>query len=357
MSNNLVDTYVLEVGRRLPKKIRADIEAEIRSILQDMLDERSQKSGKPVDEEMTLEVLKAYGSPDKVAGTYLGDRYLIGPRLYPTFILVLRIVLMVAGIGAAIGLGVALSQTIYNPYHDFQTVVTAIGNLIVTLLFVLGNVVLIFAILEWALFRADTQGNVKGLPREKAWDPRLLTRLSPPDQVKMAETILEILASFAAIVIFNFFPGIFSFGFGISGVWYIGMGNLTNVPLLSQAFFYYIPYLTLVWSLTIILDIVLLRMGHWNTAARICLIGLKVIGIMIAAFMLAGPSLLAVTTGTLTTMIGSAESAQSMLPILSQLVHLVLWLAMILGVLDVVRLTYRIITSRQLPFNIPDQNQ
>ena len=211
MSNNLVDTYVLEVGRRLPKKIRADIEAEIRSILQDMLDERSQKSGKPVDEEMTLEVLKAYGSPDKVAGTYLGDRYLIGTRLYPTFILVLRIVLMVAGIGAAIGLGVALSQTIYNPYHDFQTVVTAIGNLIVTLLFVLGNVVLIFAILEWALFRADTQGNVKGLPREKAWDPRLLTRLSPPDQVKMAETILEILASFAAIVIFNFFPGIFSF--------------------------------------------------------------------------------------------------------------------------------------------------
>jgi hypothetical protein len=171
----------------------------------------------------------------------------------------------------------------------------------------------------------------------------------------MAETILEILASFAAIVIFNFFPGIFSFGFGISGVWYIGMGNLTNVPLLSQAFFYYIPYLTLVWSLTIILDIVLLRMGHWNTAARICLIGLKVIGIMIAAFMLAGPSLLAVTMGTLTSMLGNPEWAQSMLPILSQLVHLVLWLAMILGVLDVVRLTYRIITSRQLPFNIPNQ--
>jgi hypothetical protein len=167
MSNNLVDTYVSEVGRRLPKKIRADIEAEIRSILQDMLDERSQKSGKSMDEEMTLEVLRADGSPDKVAATYLGDRYLIGPRLFPTFLLVLRIDLMVVGIGAAISLGVALYQTISTPYHDFQIVVSAIGNLIVTLLFVLGNVVLIFSILEWALFRADTQGNVKGLPREK----------------------------------------------------------------------------------------------------------------------------------------------------------------------------------------------
>jgi hypothetical protein len=33
MSTNLIDTYVSEVGRRLPKKMRADIEAEIHSIL------------------------------------------------------------------------------------------------------------------------------------------------------------------------------------------------------------------------------------------------------------------------------------------------------------------------------------
>ena len=54
MSTNLIDTYVSEVGRRLPEKTRSDIQAEIRSILQDMLEERSQKTGKPVDEEMTL---------------------------------------------------------------------------------------------------------------------------------------------------------------------------------------------------------------------------------------------------------------------------------------------------------------
>src|ERR1035437_9005109 len=107
MNSNLIDAYVSEIGRRLPRKTRGDIEAEIRSILQDMLDERSQKTGKPVDEEMTLEVLKAYGAPDKVAATYQGERYLIGPRIYPTFMLVLRVVLVVIGVLAAIGLGMA----------------------------------------------------------------------------------------------------------------------------------------------------------------------------------------------------------------------------------------------------------
>ena len=115
MSTNLIDTYVSEVGRRLSRKTRADIEAEIRSILQDMLEERSQKTGKPVDEELTLEVLKEYGAPEKVAATYQGDRYLIGPRLYPIFMLVLRIVLIVIGVLAAIGLGIALSQTRCQP--------------------------------------------------------------------------------------------------------------------------------------------------------------------------------------------------------------------------------------------------
>jgi hypothetical protein len=185
--------------------------------------------------------------------------------------------------------------------------------------------------------------------------PAFFYQIIPPDQVKMGETILEILASFAAIVIFNFFPEIIGIGYGTGGAWYIGAVNWTYVPLLSEAFYYYVPYLTMVWALTIILDIVLLRMGHWIYATRITSIGLKVIGIMIAALMLAGPSLLVITVETLTTILGNIEWAQSMLPILSQLVHLVLWLTIILGILDIVRLTYRMIARRQLPLNIPNK--
>jgi hypothetical protein len=37
---SLIDRYIAEVGRQLPEKDRADIEAEIRSTLEDGIEER-----------------------------------------------------------------------------------------------------------------------------------------------------------------------------------------------------------------------------------------------------------------------------------------------------------------------------
>src|SRR5512147_1988535 len=91
---NLIDKYIAEVGKHLPRKNRADIEAEIRSTLEDMLEEWSQGKGS-ADEAMVLEILKEYGSPREVAAKYKTHQYLIGPRLFPTFEMVLRIVLIV----------------------------------------------------------------------------------------------------------------------------------------------------------------------------------------------------------------------------------------------------------------------
>ena len=354
MSTNLIDTYVSEVGRRLPKKTRADIEAEIRSTLQDMLEERSQKTGKPVDEEMTLDVLKAYGAPDKVAATYQGERYLIGPRLYPIFMLVLRIVLLVTGILAAIGLGIAVYQTTLTPLIASETIVKAIANFGTSIMIALGNIVLIFSILEWALFRAGGKVEVKGLPKEKEWDPRSLTKVSPPNQVKMGETIVEIVGCFAAIVIFNFYPQIIGFtpslnGVAGSGNWAIGFGNATFTPLLSEAFFHFVPYMTLVWVLTILLDIVLLRMGHWNAGSRISLIGLKIVNIIIAAAMLGVPALLAITTESLTSAIGNAEAAHTLMTMLNWAVHFFLWLSIVGNAIEIIRAVSRIATNDLIP--------
>ena len=345
MSINLIDTYISEIGRHLPKKTRADIEAEIRSILQDMLDERCQKTGKPVDEEMTLDVLKTYGAPEIVASTYVGERYLIGPRLYPVFITVLRIALMVIGILAAMGLGVAVYQTTLSPLNTFDTIIKAITNFGVSVITVLGNIVLIFAILEWALYRAGTKVDLKGLPKEKGWDPRSLAKVSSPNQIKIGETILEIVGCFAAIVIFNFYPQIFGLGNLAGEVWYVGFGSGTIFPLLSQAFFYYISYLTLVWALTIILDIVLLRIGRWAIITRIFSIGLKVVNILIAVAMLAGPSLIAVTAPTVTTVFGDAQGASLLINLLTDGLRILLWISIISGSIDIIRTIYRTVTG------------
>jgi hypothetical protein len=41
---NLIELYTREVGRNLPEKMRADIEKEIRSLIEDSLEDESQKS-------------------------------------------------------------------------------------------------------------------------------------------------------------------------------------------------------------------------------------------------------------------------------------------------------------------------
>ena len=92
---NLIDKYIAEIGKHLPRRNRADIEAEIRSTLEDMLDERKQADGS-VDEMTVVQLLKEYGAPRQVAESYSGKQYLIGPNLYPTFLLVTIVVSLVA---------------------------------------------------------------------------------------------------------------------------------------------------------------------------------------------------------------------------------------------------------------------
>ena len=349
MNTNLIDNYVSEVGRRLPRKNRADIEAEIRSVLQDMLEERSQKADKPVEDEMILGVLKTYGAPEKVAATYQGERYLIGPRLYPIFRLVLRIVLIVGAVLVVVMMGVAIARTPGTPQSAIGTILMALGNYIVYMLTALGNIVLIFAILEWALFRAGTKIDLKGLPKEKDWEPRSLLKISAPNQVKMVDTIIEIVGAFAAIVVFNFYPQIIGFGYFSNGNWYVGAGSAPSVPLLSEAFFYFVPYLTLVWVLTMLLDIILLRMGHWTVVTRICLIGLKIVNIVIAAGMLGVPSLLAITTTSLTSVLGNAQAAQTLMTMISLFIRVALWLAIFGNTVEIIRAVSRIVSNNILP--------
>jgi len=349
MNTNLIDNYITEVGHRLPEKTHGDIEAEIRSILQDMLDERSQKTGKPVDEEMTLEVLKAYGSPEKVAATYQGERYLIGPRLYPIFMMVLRIALIVIGILAAIGLGIAAYQTTLTPVNALDTIFKAVGNFISSAFTALGSIMIIFAFIEWALYREGTRLDFKGLPNQKEWDPRSLLKASPSNLVKMGETIVEIVGSFAAILIFNFYPQILGFGIFSNGNWYVGTGNALSTPLLSQAFFYFVPYLTGVWVLTILLDIFLLRIGHWNMLTRISFIGLKIINIIIAAEMLGVGSLLAITAVSLAPAIGSAEAAHTLVTMLNLFIRIALWLGIFGSVVEIIRAISRLAKYEIIP--------
>lgn len=85
--SDLVDRYVNEVGRNLAKKDRADIEAELRSMIYDRLEDRY--GGTETDTDVAL-ILKELGDPRKLAGSYLPIRYLIGPEAFPYLVTTLR---------------------------------------------------------------------------------------------------------------------------------------------------------------------------------------------------------------------------------------------------------------------------
>src|SRR4030066_1049947 len=96
--DTLVDRYLAAVSDLLPVRLRKDTVTEIRSLIQDALDDRSKTEGKVPDDDMMAAVLKEFGSPEKIVAPYLPEKYLIGPRLYPVFILVLQIALPIIAV-------------------------------------------------------------------------------------------------------------------------------------------------------------------------------------------------------------------------------------------------------------------
>ena len=65
----------------------------------------------------------------------------------------------------------------------------------------------------------------------------------------------------------------------------------TFLPLLSNAFSRYLPYINALWGLQIVLDLILLNQGRWATTTRWLRVTLLGLGIALAAVMLAGPDL------------------------------------------------------------------
>ena len=73
----MIERYVYDVVRRLPQSQREDISRELRTLIDDMMEERAD-SGK-TEQENAEEVLKELGSPFALAGKYRDSKkYLIG---------------------------------------------------------------------------------------------------------------------------------------------------------------------------------------------------------------------------------------------------------------------------------------
>jgi hypothetical protein len=280
---NLLDKYVTEVGKHLPRKNRVDIEAEIRSTLEDMLEERSQ--GKAVDDEMMKNLLKEYGSPKKVAATYKPKQYLISPRMFPIFELVTRIVLTVLFAVSLFGLGVGLVKTGLSGAEVLSQVGGWAAGLFTSLTAALGNIVLVFAIIE------RTQAVNEFEKEFEDWDPAELEVEPDPAQLKRGELIVTIVFTVLGLVIFNLYPDLIAIHMNTNGEW-------TSTPIFTDAFFRFLPWINVMGLAQIGFSIFMLAQEAWKPFTRMLGLLVDVFGAVLTVAILTTPHVFSFTAET-----------------------------------------------------------
>ena len=321
----LIERYIDEVGKHLPNKNRSDIQAEIRSTLEDMLEDRAQASGQPANDNLVKDVLKSYGPPQKVAASYLPERYLIGPKLFPIFTLVLKIVLSVLTGLALAGFGVRYGTSALTTEAFLTTLGKTLLDYLGGIITAFGNIVFIFAILQWTLPASEFEDEKD----EKGWDPAMLEEEPEPDEVRMWTPIWEIVITAAGLLVLNFYPQVIA-------IWSLEAGKWTSI-VLTDAFFHYLPLIDALLVLQIGHNMILLRQGRWTTLTRWLEAGLTLLSMILAYTLLSGPALVNLSVETLSGVFHDAEAASSLSKIFNLIPTLVLLLIILLEGIDLVK--------------------
>jgi hypothetical protein len=183
----LIDRYVAEVGRRLPRNKRADIARELRSSLLEEF-----PAGTPSEED-EVALLRRFGPPEKVAASYQPfAHYLIGPSWFPTFSVILRIEVAALLTVAVIGSAVLLAA---SPSDAGARVAGFVGGVIQTGLIMFGALVVTFHFAERGELRVDA----RSLDEPREWDPRQLREIGGNNVVGRGEALST--AAFALLIL------------------------------------------------------------------------------------------------------------------------------------------------------------
>lgn len=177
----LINRYVYEVTRRVPKEQRAEIELELRELIGDML------------EGLTLDqVFAKLGDPAVFARKYREDKnYVISPEYYDNYVWVMKIVLICVWAGLFISMVV---QCIMDYTNIFYEIARFISGLMTGSVGAFGAVTLVFAFMERQKIKVE-------LKKDKAWTPDMLNPI-PAKKARISRG--DCVASLIFIMIFAF---------------------------------------------------------------------------------------------------------------------------------------------------------
>ncbi|GEM_PF-439203 len=188
--NELVGRYIHQVGRYLPPKERAEIEAELRSQIEDQLDDRFE--GTPTQADVAS-VLAGWGHPYQIASSYRDEQYLIGPDIYPVMMMALRYGWLIIP-AIVLFLNIFAELTSSQPATFLGLVVEPLLAALYATFIFSGVVVLIFAIIQHlgiTLKEAAAPFNPVDLPEID--DPSVVDRFESAFGITLGAIIMLVL--------------------------------------------------------------------------------------------------------------------------------------------------------------------
>jgi hypothetical protein len=271
---DLINRYVHEVGQYLPHRLRADVEAELRSLLTDSVEERARAEGAAASDALAGAVLREFGTPKDVAARYGPEpQYLIGPRLYPVYVVSVKVMLPVL---AALVVALVVAGRFQAPGEQpsLAVFIRATGKFLWGALVNLGIMTLVFALVERAMRTREAAG--------AGFDPAKLPPVDDPDKISYFGRIFAIYMIAVLALAFNVFPGWVAI--------FVFHGNEGTVyPLLAPEFDRYLPLLNAWGFLAFVLNLVVLRQGRWRRPTRWAEFGLEVANALILLLIVSGP--------------------------------------------------------------------
>ncbi len=254
MTSSLTDRYVNATVRTLDDEQRAEVERELRTTIEDMIDGRLQ-AGAPSRPDAEREVLVELGDPVRLAAGYSGrPLYLIGPAVYPQWRRVLTLLLpTLPPLVAAINLVVRLFVDDVATDGIGPVVVGALTTGFIVAVNVVFWVTVVFVLAE--------RGQVTDV--ELGWNPDQLPA-DDTDSVSLGETVTSVGFVLAA---------------ALAILWQQTSSPVTqdgeSVPVLDPALWSgVLPWLVVVLAGQAVVAVTAYRRGRWTTPLAAAQVGL-----------------------------------------------------------------------------------
>jgi len=275
-ASEILDRYMLAVRRALPGKQREDISREIRSHILDMLEERYSQEN-DITKSQVSSVLGEMGAPRKVAVQFGPQRVLISARLFPSYILVLKIV--AAAVSGALAISYVITTVIGGVLFTGKLVLELLGSIWSGVLSAGAFVTLVFAIIEHHTRDKDIE-ELKDLEKFNINDlPELAEEEKDPS---------------VAVIIFEIVMGVIGMAF-LSFIYNNGgmiifiknpQSSAQVVQIFTENFLRFVPIMLALAGLDVARSSLLLARGQRTSLSNWWRICLKAANIVLTFFLL-----------------------------------------------------------------------